>query len=72
MQTDQEHLFMANSMVSGVTEYLIEFASCSNVVELGQESIPAAEVRLPLFLRSLRSRVNLQLKHSSGGPIPAH
>jgi len=34
MQTDQERLYMASSMVSGVAECLIEFASCTDVVEL--------------------------------------
>jgi len=34
MQTDQERLYIASRMVSGVAECLAEFASCSDLMEL--------------------------------------
>jgi len=34
MQTDQERLYVASRMVSGVADCLSEFASCSDVIEL--------------------------------------
>jgi hypothetical protein len=34
MQTDQERLYVASRMVSGVADCLIEFASCAELIEL--------------------------------------
>ena len=53
MQTDQERLYIASRMVSGVAECLTEFASCTDIIELwdlmelvGQLEIAVDTIRL--------------------------
>jgi hypothetical protein len=53
MQTDQERLYIASRLVSGVADSLTEFASCSGVMEMwdlmelvGQLEIAVDTIRL--------------------------
>jgi hypothetical protein len=53
MQTDQERLYIAGRIISGVADCLIEFASCSDLIELwdlmelaGQLTIAVDTIRL--------------------------
>ena len=53
MQTDQERLYVASRMVSGVADCLSEFASCTNLVGLwdlmelaGQLEVAVDAIRL--------------------------
>jgi hypothetical protein len=53
MQTDQERLYFAGRMVSGVADCLIEFANCTEQIELwdlmelaGQLEIAVDTIRL--------------------------
>ena len=53
MQTDQERLYLASRIVSGVADCLTEFASCTHLIELcdlmelaGQLEIAVDTIRL--------------------------
>jgi len=53
VQTDQERLYFASKMVSGVADCLTEFASCAEVIDLwdlmelvGQLEIAVDTIRL--------------------------
>ena len=53
MQTDQERLYIASRMVSGVADYLTESASCAELIDLrdllelaGQLNVAVDTIRL--------------------------